>query len=68
MVTRATGCAHIEHAADEIAHVDQRGLGQVVHGLDRFFEAAPVEPAMRRGRGAGDVDAAIDRMVQAEQE
>ena len=52
-----------ERAADEIAHVDEGMLGQIVKQLHRALRGR----AGRRGDvaltgGAGDVDAAVDRM------
>ena len=52
-----------ERAADKIAHVDQRVLGQIVKKLHRALRCR----AGRRGDvalpgGAGDIDAAVDRM------
>ena len=48
MVTRGTGWAAdiFEHAADEVAHVDQRGLGQVIELRTAASELAPVAPAI----------------------
>ena len=52
-----------EHAADEIAHVDQRGFGKVVQLLHGGLGSrAGRSGDMRKARGAGDVDAAMDRM------
>ena len=52
-----------EHAADEVAHVDQRRLGkpeQLLHGgLGRRAGRAG---DVRDPGGAGDVDAAVDRV------
>ena len=57
------GAQIFEHAADEIAHVDQRDLGQVVQFLDgRFGRRAGRAGDLREARRAGDIDAAINRM------
>ena len=39
------GAQIFERAADEIAHVEQRRLGQIVERLDRRLGGAPVAPA-----------------------
>ena len=65
MVTRGTGCArrYFEQAADEIAHVDQRMIGQAIEradgGLGRFPGRGADMGATARAR---DVDAAHDRV------
>ena len=52
-----------EHAADEIAHVDQRDLGQAVELLHRGLRGRAGRAGdMGEARGARDVDAAMDRM------
>ena len=52
-----------QHAADEIAHVDQRGLGQVVQFLDCGLGCRAGRAGdLREARGASDIDAAMDRM------
>ena len=56
--------AHIfEHAADEIAHVDQRDLRQAVEFLHRGFRTGPGRAGdVSDAGGARDIDAAMDRM------
>ena len=50
-----------QHAADEIAHVDQRALGQVVVALDRGFGGRSGCPGdMGQPGRPGDVDPAVD--------
>ena len=39
------GAQIFQHAADEIAHVEQRGLWQIVERLDRRLRGRPVAPA-----------------------
>ncbi len=52
-----------EHAADEVAHVDQRGLGQAVQLLHRRFGGGARRAGdMGEASGAGDIDAAMDRV------
>ena len=52
-----------EHAADEIAHVDQRELGQAVERLDRALRGrAGGGGDVAEAGGARDVDAAVDGM------
>ena len=52
-----------QHAADEIAHVDQRNLGKVVELLRTSFGTGAGRAGdVGEARGARDVDAAIDRM------
>ncbi len=52
-----------QHAADEIAHVDQRLLGQFVQPRDRCLGGRTGRAGdVLQARGAGDVDAAMDRM------
>ncbi len=52
-----------EHAADEIAHVDQRDLGQAVQLLHRGLGGRAGRAGdVGEARGARDIDAAMDRM------
>ena len=65
MVTRATGWArrYFSSAADEIAHVDQRMVGQAVAGADGGLgRVAGRRADMGAAARARDVDAAMDRM------
>ncbi len=64
-VTRANRVAAqiFQHPADEIAHVDQRRLGQVVQAGDRRLRGrAGGAGDVVQADGAGDVDAAMDRI------
>ena len=52
-----------QHAADEIAHVDQRDLLQVMQLLHRRFGSSAGRAGdMGEACGAGDIDAAMDRV------
>ena len=52
-----------QHAADEIAHVDQRDLGQAVQPLHRRLGGVPGRAGdMVEAGGARDIDAAMDRV------
>ena len=65
MVTRATGrSAQIfEQPADEIAHLDQRMIGQTVERADGGLGGFARRRAdMRASARTGDVDAAVDRV------
>ena len=65
MVTRATGCArrYFEQRAGEIAHLDQRMIGQPMQRADRGLGGFARRRAdMRASARAGDVDAAVDRV------
>ena len=53
----------LEQAADEIAHVEHRSIRESVAGLYGFFTGGTgASGHMREARGAGDVDAALDRV------
>ena len=53
----------LERAADEVAHVDQRQLGQTVERLDRALRGRAGRGGdVGQAGGARDVDAAMDRM------
>ena len=63
------GADVFQHAANEIAHVDQRDLGQAVQPLDRASEVEPVAPATwsRPAARATSTPRKIE-WIQAEQE
>ena len=62
-VTRGTGCSRIfQHAADEVAHVDQRLERQLIEALHRRLGGRAGRTGnMGEAGGARHIDAAVDR-------